>query len=201
MCPGAHSGESFTIDRTFNPGKINYPHWYGSGLSLKMVLQRDQKIILCGAITNVDSRTVDGIVRLNADGSFDSSFQPAVPGGRLFAIAGQSDGKLIYSSRMDGLQRLNADGTRDDTFHGAKEFYTFLQTGPTNEIYIADKVSDTTDHTLRRMSRDGIVETGFAIPGSEGIGTLEIASKGSNSNILTFIKTGAYLYNFRRSRK
>src|SRR5947207_10039 len=77
VCQCAHSGETFTIDKTFNPGTIDYPRQYGFGFSLKIVLQPDQKIILCGPITNVDGRITDGMVRLNTDGSLDSSFQPA----------------------------------------------------------------------------------------------------------------------------
>jgi uncharacterized delta-60 repeat protein len=79
------------------------------------------------------STAYGSIARLNADGTRDASFNAHIfqdapfqdLGGNVYAIAAQSDGKVIiggYFATVDGkprpdVARLNADGSSDDAFN------------------------------------------------------------------------------------
>ena len=82
-----------------------------------VVVQPDDKILVGG---NFNSG--DGLVRLNADGSLDTSFNPGTnTGGRqVFALALQDNGKVIVGGYGDfgrsSLERQNSDGTLDSSF-------------------------------------------------------------------------------------
>src|SRR5881394_2733590 len=64
------------------------------------------------------------VIRLNADGTRDSSFSPAALNARPIAVAVQPDGKIIIAGgfttvggvRKNGVARLNSDGSLDNTF-------------------------------------------------------------------------------------
>ena len=114
-----------TRDLTFNPG--------GSGLDSivsAMMVQPDGKILIGGGFSFYNGAPVPiCLMRLNADGTRDASFNPGGSGakGNVFAMVVQPDGKLIIGglfsaynddeSASDRVMRLNADGTRDPTFN------------------------------------------------------------------------------------
>jgi len=88
-------------------------------------VQPDGKVIIAGAFTNYDGvGTADKMARLNADGTHDTSFVPAVLT-LVSEIFIQPDGKILFSGNftdfdgvatLDYLARLNADGSRDTSF-------------------------------------------------------------------------------------
>ncbi len=92
-------------------------------------LQTDGKIILVGLYSKITSSVETlGIVRLNQNGSLDTTFNPLQP--ELFTIETaliQTDGKIViggfFSPSQGGnlpstsLARYNADGTLDTTFN------------------------------------------------------------------------------------
>lgn len=85
-----------------------------------ITLQPDGKILVGGWFTTVASASRIGLVRLNADGSLDTGFDPAnlytMLSGPL-CIAVQADGKiLVGGSSTKGIARLNADGSLDASF-------------------------------------------------------------------------------------
>lgn len=114
-----------TRDNTFNIGT-------GLGSTANdMVLQADGKIVVVGAFVSYNSTTVGRIVRINTDGTRDSSWPSGTANGfnaTPQALALQADGKLIIAltsptSTYRGvatncLCRINSDGTRDTTFNG-----------------------------------------------------------------------------------
>ena len=101
-------------------------------------LQADGKILLGGSFVVANQgRAQFGLARLNANGSFDTSFAPVVIdfGGGLpnsvrtvTTIAVQPDGKILVSGTSVGIggasgrsfARLNPDGSDDSTFVPAK---------------------------------------------------------------------------------
>lgn len=125
FCSAAYgAGE---LDPTFNAsayGKLN-----GDVNVIK--IQPDGKILIGGFFTEVNGFAVSGVARLNADGSTDTSFKSldfygaSGSGGEVFAIALQTDGKILVggnflgagSSPVPGLRRLNADGSLDTSFN------------------------------------------------------------------------------------
>jgi uncharacterized delta-60 repeat protein len=111
-----------TLDTAFDPGltDIGFIGIYA------VVVQPDSKIIVGGTFTQIGGQERNGLARLNADGTLDTSFSPQ-PGGTatVRGLAVQADGKIILGGRFSQLNgqprnsigRLNADGTLDSTFN------------------------------------------------------------------------------------
>lgn len=137
----ASSDEGFTVarlnlDGTFDTsfgtnGKQSHGV-QGMERAEDMVIQPDGKILVCGQTDNGFGNWV-GIVRMNSDGTLDTSFdddgqQTKIINSneRAYAIDLQSDGKIVVFGRT-GLStfdqsgivlRYNADGSEDATFDG-----------------------------------------------------------------------------------
>lgn len=109
------------IDKTFNA-------IIGAGASgaVKSVIeQADGKIIVAGEFTSYDYKSKNRIMRLNADGTLDSSFDIGTgANGNISSIALQSDGKILIIGGFTAfngitknkIARLNTDGTVDASF-------------------------------------------------------------------------------------
>lgn len=121
-----------TIDATFTtPTFLNFSLNNNSSNTriTDGIYQDDGKIILTGEFRKVNNIDCYNIVRLNNNGSFDTSFSNA----NLFVtdyydvtntITRQPDGKYLVGGEFKGIgnsnvriARLNADGTRDITFN------------------------------------------------------------------------------------
>ena len=114
-----------TIDLTFNPTDV------GSGNSANndvrtTSIQSDGKIIIGGSFTTYNGNARNGIVRLNTDGTLDTTFNPGSGvNGTVYTSAIQSDGKIIIggdfttfnSIPIKCVARLNTNGTLDTTFN------------------------------------------------------------------------------------
>jgi uncharacterized delta-60 repeat protein len=109
----------------------------GSDYGYAIALQEDAKIVVVGAVIGDDARTDFGLLRLNADGSRDPSFngdgivQHDIAGynddASARAVAIQSDGKIVVAGYVSGyvsgtfvtrfaVARYHADGSRDTSF-------------------------------------------------------------------------------------
>ena len=81
-------------DTTFNPGGLGV-----NGTVNAIAVQPDGKILIGGQFThyNGDGAASDGIVRLNSNGTLDTTFNYGGAGADLtvFAMAVQADGKVI----------------------------------------------------------------------------------------------------------
>jgi len=122
-----------SVDNSFNIGNGI------TGAVTSMLIQADGKIIVGGNFSNVNGVSQNNIVRLNNDGSIDTSFlatgsiSPQVS--TIKSIIQQPDLKIIvggYFSNFNGisknnLARLNTDGTIDNSFTTG--------TGPNNTVY------------------------------------------------------------------
>jgi uncharacterized delta-60 repeat protein len=82
-----------------------------------VALQADGKLLVSGTLMGADGARWEDFVRLNADGTEDSSFQPEVPG-EVGSLVVQADGRIlaISSSVPNGIVRLHPDGSLDPTF-------------------------------------------------------------------------------------
>ena len=103
-------------------------------------VQTDSKILVVGDFTRYMGATVNGIVRLNPDGTRDTAFTSNTGTGTnssALAMAIQSDGKIVLGglfttfngSAANRIVRLNADGTRD------ADFTTNNGTGPDTNVF------------------------------------------------------------------
>ncbi len=120
-----------SVDSSFASGIPNAP--FDS-----VVVQPDGKLLIGGTFSfgYVNSQTgsifYNGIVRLNADGSRDTTFVPATVTNfennkftQIFALSLQSDGKILIGGSIftgnatvpTGTARLNVDGSLDSTFN------------------------------------------------------------------------------------
>lgn len=113
-----------TVDRSFKALPVTIP-----GSVYSILPQSDGKIVLGGGFTSYGKAKRSGIVRLNADGSLDRSFNPrtgfshggipfgvqtVVPTGRKYLVGGYFDS---YNRQgANNLVRLKQNGTRDKSF-------------------------------------------------------------------------------------
>jgi uncharacterized delta-60 repeat protein len=113
-----------------------------------MAVQADNKLLL-------GTETGD-FLRLNADGSRDTSFNPAVTN-VVGAVVVQPDGKIIVAPE---LVRLNPDGTKDSTFSSpvTDASSAFLGLQSNGKIL----VSLNTSPYLSRLKSDGSVDASFS---------------------------------------
>jgi uncharacterized delta-60 repeat protein len=103
------------------PGAITT---FNSGLGpndlVRIVSQQpDGKILIAGSFSSYNNTPRNGVARLNADGSLDTTFVPAgAAGSDVFSLALQPDGKILVGDvKSNGIARLNADGTVDMSFN------------------------------------------------------------------------------------
>jgi uncharacterized delta-60 repeat protein len=101
---------------------------YGTGFNNNvwcMGLQSDGKILIGGIFTTYKGATANRIIRLNSNGSKDTSFVYGTGFDYyVYAIKIQSDGKILVGGRFtayngtpcNGVIRLNSDGTVDTNF-------------------------------------------------------------------------------------
>ena len=110
-----------TRDTTFNPGTAG-----ANGPIYTVATQTNDKILAGGAFTAYSGSTANSIVRINTDGTLDTSFNTGVGfDTAVYNIAVQFDGKVLvqgifnaYSGSVArGVIRLNSDGTVDNTFN------------------------------------------------------------------------------------
>lgn len=151
-----------------------------SGYIFDIAIQSDGKILVAGNFAMMNGEYVGSFIRLNTDGSRDSSFLPASGGVRSIAL--QSDGKIVIGGLFnvyvnEHLQRfvarLNADGTLDSTFDFG--FYGFEMQGGSPEkvaiqadgkILVGGSFSTFNNEPqgkLIRFNADGTKDTAFNI--------------------------------------
>jgi len=125
-----------TIDPTFTQGS-------SGGVTNNLACQADGKIVLVGAFTTFNATPAKGIVRLNANGTIDTSFSVPIGfannGLTPKALLFQPDGKIVVAGNFSsfngtassGIVRLNPDGSKDTSFVVNSGFSGFGQSGTT----------------------------------------------------------------------
>lgn len=119
------------ISRLNTDGSLDTSFNIGTGFSYiisTIVLQSDGKILVGGTFTSYNGINRNAVVRLNTDGSLDTSFINEVTGllNTINSIAIQSDGKILIGGNFQmrngtsqkRIARLNIDGSWDTTFVG-----------------------------------------------------------------------------------
>jgi len=192
-----------TIDTSFSSG---------SGFNLgaqvySIVEQPDGKLLVGGSFTSYNGVSANKIIRLNSDGSIDSTFAYGTGfNGNVESIAIQSTGKIIVGGRFTTyngsstfttrLIRLNSDGSIDTNFFTnlgsvvwatSQEVITKVIVSPTDEIFISGgftQISTTSINYVAKLQSSGAIDntfstgTGFAGPGTLIVKTLKLQSDG-----------------------
>jgi len=113
-----------TLDTSFNVGSG------ANKLITSVTLQPDGKIIVTGEFTIFNNTSKKRIVRLNADGSIDQTFNPGLGANETVETCLlQPDGKIVISGSFtaynwaprNGIARLNSNGSLDTTFSAGDE--------------------------------------------------------------------------------
>lgn len=154
-------------DYNFNPGT-------GFNAQVNVVIrQSDGKFIVGGGFTQFNGSSVNTIVRLNTNGSIDTSFHGPTTG-TIYAAYLLSNGEIIVggaiaagtSSSRVGIERLKTNGTRDSTFS--------MGSGSTNMTVYDFAVQSDGKYVISgtytaRIDTNGIVDSTYtttAMPGS-----------------------------------
>lgn len=113
-----------SIDSTFNIG-TGFPTGMYEYVN-SIALQSDGKIIVGGSFTQYNGTSRNNIVRLNANGSLDTTFTTGTgTNGIIYSVYIQPDGKILMGGNFlryngvskDRIARVNSDGTIDTTFN------------------------------------------------------------------------------------
>ena len=181
-----------SVDNTFNNGGTGL-----NGSASALYVQPDDKIILAGYFTNYNGTSAPGILRLNPNGSIDTTFNAVgtgfpMGGGSVFSVFTQADGKILVGGtgfttyngtaiNRKGLIRLNSDGSLDTTFNSSG---TGVNTGSSIGVYAIKQQTDgknliagnfttfngSTVNGFARIDLDGAIDNTFA-PTSGGFNT------------------------------
>ncbi|MDQ3075903.1 MAG: Ig-like domain-containing protein [bacterium] len=116
-----------TLDVSFNPGTgIGNTIDSDVGLVDSISLQPDGKIIVAGYFSDYNGVIRNNIVRLNADGTLDASFNSGTgTNGAIISTSLQPDGKVFIGGSFstyggvsrNRIARINTDGTLDTSFN------------------------------------------------------------------------------------
>lgn len=158
------------LDPDFNPCT-------GANRSIyAMAKQQDEKLIVAGDLTHYGSNLVNGIARLNTDGSIDLSFNTGLGfDSRIYALALQPDGKVIVGGAFvlfngetkNRIVRLNPNGTLDETFNigsGANGNIFVILVQPDGKILLGGNFTRYNGAVVKniiRLNADGTLDNQF----------------------------------------
>lgn len=164
-----------TLDTSFNSGGSGFNNYV-----FNHIIQSDGKIIVGGTFTSYNGTTANRIIRLNSDGSIDSTF---VYGTGFAGTGSNTDGlfvdnnnKLMVSGNFTSYNgtsaidiiRLNSDGTIDNTFNTPSTTNGFIrrvQQLSDGKYLIAGGItnySGSTVNGLVKLNYDGTIDNSFA---------------------------------------
>jgi uncharacterized delta-60 repeat protein len=133
-----------TLDATFNAGPgANISG--GVGAIDALVVQPDGKVLVGGSFQRLGGRSCTNLARLNANGSWDTTFR-GWANSTVFALALQADGKILVAGAFTtlggqsraSLGRLLTDGTVDASFSGGAYSSAYAVTlQPNGEVLLA----------------------------------------------------------------
>lgn len=143
-----------------------------------VIIADDGSIIAAGSFTKHQNNTVNRVMRLNSDGSYQGPFYGSSgPNQLVSALAKQSNGKVIVTgsfTSFDGnssnyIARLNSDGTLDNSFAigtGANGAINAVVVDPDDKIIIAGTFTSFNSNPSNRIARlnsDGSFDSSFSI--------------------------------------
>jgi uncharacterized delta-60 repeat protein len=158
-------------DSTFNVGS---GFLQGTGYDSRtsaIAQQLDEKIIVGGYFNSYNGTSVFNLIRLNTDGSIDTSFNNNSGLGWVNLVTILSDGKmLVYglgNGFSDQILRLNQDGTIDPSFSSAVLFNSFVSSikiqsdGKILVVGSFTTFNSITANRIVRLNPDGTLDSTF----------------------------------------
>jgi len=175
---------------------FNIWSWFDNTVG-SISVQNDGKIIAGGAFTKYKWSPINRLIRLNADGTIDSSFTIwSWFNDYIQTISLQNDGKILVGGLFttyngytaNRLIRLNSDWTRDDSFfvwNWCNSAVHSIMTQPDGKILVAGLFTTYSWSTIKnkivRLTTGGAIDVSFNIWNwfdAPGINALAIQSDG-----------------------
>lgn len=157
------------LDPTFVP-----PAWTAGTRVSAFALQADGRVLVGGYFRSADGSTLQGVLRLNADGAADGGFAFAPTSGDPTGIAVQRDGRFLVAPSGGGLLRFLADGSADASFQAGLVEGTVkaIVEQPDGKLLVGGKslrpAAGAPGTSILRLNADGSVDSAFAGPLGEG---------------------------------
>ena len=152
-----------SLDLAFDPGATTQDYAY-TPLIVGVAIQPDLKIIAAGWFTSFGGFDHTNIVRLNANGTVDASYNPTFVKDYVAGLAMQADGKIIVPSGTN-VFRINTDGTRDTSFNVfANVPIDMVAIQPDGKILLSgafSSVNGITHPFLARVNTNGNLDSSF----------------------------------------
>ena len=169
-----------SLDTTFN---------IGSGLSTVAycgIVLSSGKYMVSGAFTTYNGASANRIVRLNSNGTRDTSFVYGTGfNQQIWALAEQSDGKVLAAGVVSSynntpckeIVRLNTDGTLDNTFSigtglSANGYIQDIKVTPEGKILVGGSfrtINGISAKSVALLNSDGSVDTSFNCAGVDNV--------------------------------
>jgi uncharacterized delta-60 repeat protein len=161
------------------------------------------QIVVNGSFSRVSVFTMNGLSRLNANGSADGTFVPIIPADQqVSAVAVSSNGvttaAITYVDPNGGTNltrflRFNLDGSLDSGFKvdpvvgdpSASNPVTALAIDTSGRTVLAGRfvsIGSTNRHNLARLNMDGTLDANF--DAGAGLGSTILPTAGNNNNSL-----------------
>ena len=183
---------SSRIARILPNGNLDTSFAIGSGansLIEEVHLQQDGKIVLGGSFVTFNGATCASIIRLNTNGTIDTSFiQGTGFDGNVSALTSQADGKIIVGGAfvnyngvlVNRIVRLNIDGSRDTTFNSGIGFSAgtveVIKANALGTIIVGGSFSGTYNGTtvnrIVSLGSDGVLDAMFDIGAGPSTGSV-----------------------------
>lgn len=186
-----------SLDTDFDPGN-GITGMPGQTRVNSIALLNDGKILLAGNFTAYGGTTRNHVVRVNADGSLDTTFDPgAGPDEGVNVVKGLTNGKVLiggpftsFSGTPRGsIARLNANGTLDVGFNpgtradGPVERIVVRSDG---SLYIGGRFftyNDTPRMHVARLQVNGALDTGYEVTGLHVSGWVYAMAESSTGSL------------------
>ncbi|MEI6620599.1 MAG: fibronectin type III domain-containing protein [Actinomycetes bacterium] len=139
--------------------------------------QADGKLLVGGSFTQFNGMARSRLIRLNSDGTLDTSFTQTGSGiiGDVYAVAVQGDGKIVVGGNFSfysltpraNVLRLNADGTLDTSFGSAIGLFgqvNALCLLPDNKVLVGGSFAQfgaVARHRIAALNADGSLDISF----------------------------------------
>ena len=169
-----------SVDTGFTAGLgiVSTPTQYAVGNSV--AVQADGKILVGGDFGTFNGTATPGIVRLNANGTLDTSFQPALlANSQVEGVTLQPDGKVLVNgylelpgSSVTSMVRLLPSGALDNSFTistgifpsgsiSTGGFDTAVQLQTDGKIVVAGYFNASQANGVARLNANGSLDTSF----------------------------------------
>ncbi|MEM9016841.1 MAG: delta-60 repeat domain-containing protein, partial [Verrucomicrobiota bacterium] len=156
-----------------------------------ILVQEDGKILIGGDFFQYNGVGRQGLARLNANGSLDTSFVPAVE--RPNTIAIQPDGKILVSGNQSGsgsieIFRLESNGSLDPSFQVPEvtiaESIAIQSDGKILIVGSFPNVDGVARPGIARLEADGTLDSSFDPPPSPVVRNLVGMTLAENGNAI-----------------